>query len=192
MIKYILAATILLVPITAQAQRPGHMHSSDMNHGMAALTGKKASAARPTEPGQAAFAAIQEIVGILERDPKVDWSTVNIEALREHLIDMNNVTLSSNVKSERIESGMRFTVTGQGSVQNSIRRMVLAHAVAMDGVGGWRFTARERDGGAILTVRVPSQDLGKLHGLGFMGVVTRGMHHQEHHLMIARGKNPHH
>jgi hypothetical protein len=40
-------------------------------------------------------------------------------------------------------------------------------------------------------VRPPAKDDAKLHGLGFLGVMTRGMHHQEHHLMIARGEHPH-
>ena len=31
----------------------------------------------------------------------------------------------------------------------------------------------------------------KGYALGFIGVMTRGMHHQEHHLMIARGQHPH-
>ena len=31
----------------------------------------------------------------------------------------------------------------------------------------------------------------KLKALGFIGVMTVGMHHQEHHLMIARGMHPH-
>jgi hypothetical protein len=50
-------------------------------------------ATRPTLPGQDAFGAIQEVIQILEVDPTTDWSNVNIAALREHLIDMNEVTL---------------------------------------------------------------------------------------------------
>ena len=49
--------------------------------------------AMPTMPGQDAFGTIQEIVQMLEADPATDWSKVNIAALREHLIDMNEVTL---------------------------------------------------------------------------------------------------
>jgi hypothetical protein len=146
----------------------------------------------PTQPGQAAFAAIQEIVGILEADPNTDWSKVDIEALRQHLIDMNNVTLAADVKSEPTESGMRFVVTGPGAVRDSIRRMVVAHAATMNGVEGWGFEASEIEGGAALTVRSPAADAAKLRGLGFIGVMTRGMHHQMHHLMIARGEHPHH
>lgn len=162
------------------------MAHDPMHGGPAAI-----SAGVPTQPGQAAFAAIQEIVQILEADPRTDWSKVDIEALRQHLIDMNNVTLQAQVKSEPIEGGMRFTVTGQGPVQDSIRRMVQAHAATMDGVDGWHFSAANMDGGAIFTVVVPSGDVPKLRGLGFIGVMTRGMHHQEHHLMLARGEHPH-
>ena len=62
------------------------MQGHTMKHGNSA-------AVTATQPGQSAFAAIQEIVDILEADPKTDWSKVNIDALREHLVDMSNVTL---------------------------------------------------------------------------------------------------
>lgn len=145
----------------------------------------------PTQPGQGAFAAIQEIVEILEADRSTDWSKVNIEALRQHLIDMDNVTLRADAKSEPVDGGMRFIVSGAGAVKESIQRMVMAHAATMNGVGGWRFAASETDSGATLTVLTPAKDAGKLRGLGFIGVMTHGMHHQMHHLMLARGENPH-
>ena len=144
-----------------------------------------------TQPGQGAFAAIQETVQILAADPETDWSKVDIDALRQHLVDMNNVTLSANVKSESIDGGMRFDVTGEGPVRDSIRRMTMAHAATMNGVEGWRFEAAEIEGGASLTVHPPAKDAKKLRGLGFFGVLTLGMHHQMHHLLIARGENPH-
>jgi hypothetical protein len=148
------------------------------------------SSAVATEPGQGAFAAIEEIVEILSADPKTDWSKVNIDALRQHLVDMNNVTLAANVKNEPIEGGMRFDITSEGPVRDSIRRMTMAHAAA-NGVDGWKFEAAEIDGGASLTVHAPAKDADKLRGLGFLGVLTLGMHRQMHHLMIARGENPH-
>ena len=145
----------------------------------------------PSQPGQGAFAAIQEIVGILEADPKTDWSKVNIDALRQHLVDMSNVTLGASVKSIPVDDGIRFEATGDGPVRNSIRRMTSAQAATMNGVDGWRFEAAEIDGGASLTVHAPAKDRNKLRGLGFFGVLTLGMHHQMHHLMIARGESPH-
>ena len=104
---------------------------------------------------------------------------------------MNNVTLRANVKNEPIDGGIRFDVTGEGPVRDSIRRMTTAHAATMNGVDGWKFEAAEIEGGASLTVHPPAKDVDKLRGLGFLGVLSLGMHHQEHHLMIARGENPH-
>jgi hypothetical protein len=176
-----LALTAFLIPTAALAQMT-HEQMMQEHHGGGSV---------PTQPGQGAFAAIQEIVGILEADPKTEWSKVDIDALRQHLIDMNNVTLAAEVKSEPVEGGIRFMVRSEGAVRDSIRRMVAAHAATMNGVDGWRFEASEIDAGASLTARPPAKDDAKLHGLGFLGVMTRGMHHQEHHLMIARGEHPH-
>ena len=172
----------LLIPVHAYAQA-SHDHHQD---------GMPAMHSSPTQPGQAAFAAVQEIVEILEADPATDWSKVNIEALRQHLIDMDNVTLRAEVKSEPIDGGIRFIVSGAGPVKDSIQRMVMAHAATMDGVENWTFAATPMEAGAILTVTTPSADAEKLRALGFIGVMTRGMHHQDHHLMIARGHHPHH
>ena len=55
----------------------------------------------PTMPGQEAFGTIQEIVRILEADPATDWSKVNIAALREHLIDMDEVTMRADARERR-------------------------------------------------------------------------------------------
>ena len=66
------------------------------------VTGSQTSdTTTPTLPGQDAFGALQEIVSILEADPHTDWSKVNLEALREHLIDMNEVTLRADAVRSR-------------------------------------------------------------------------------------------
>ncbi|WP_293864408.1 hypothetical protein [uncultured Alsobacter sp.] len=177
-----LAAILLTLTSASLPARAQHAH-----HGM-----PMPAATAPREAGQSAFAAIQEIVALLEADPKTDWSKVDIEALRAHLVDMDAVTLRSRVAAEPIEGGARFVVTGDGEVSSSIRRMVQAHAAAMDGTGGWRLVAEDRPDGAVLAVssRLPS-DVAKIRALGFIGLMTRGMHHQQHHLMLARGMNPH-
>jgi hypothetical protein len=189
--KKLLIAAALLAPSLGHAQTPMPGHDPAMMHHMM-QHGPGQAAALPTQPGQSAFAAIQEIVAMLEADPKTDWSRVNIEALRQHLIDMDNVTLRATVAMEPIEGGARFTVTGAGPVTDSIRRMVTAHAATMSGTGGWTFVAMEVPDGAVLTVTVGNAaDVTKLRSLGFIGVMTRGMHHQMHHLMLASGENPH-
>jgi len=183
------------VPMNRMPMNHTQMMDHDrMMHGAStALTNsRQAPSVLPTQPGQSAFAAIQEIVAILQTDPRTDWSKVDIEALRQHLIDMTNVTLAARVASEAIDGGVRFVVTGDGAVRDSIRRMTSAHAAIMDGVGGWHFAAKDTEDGAIFNVRVPPQEMVKLKALGFIGILTVDMHHQEHHLMIARGEHPHH
>jgi hypothetical protein len=146
----------------------------------------------PSETGQATFAAIQEIVALLEANPATDWAKVDIEALRQHLIDMNNVTLGAVVEAAEMKGSVQFSVSGDGSVRESVRRMVMAHAATMNGVDGWKFAAEFSDNGAILTVSPPDQaSMVKLRALGFTGVMTRGMHHQQHHWMLATGMGSH-
>ncbi|MEE4014730.1 hypothetical protein V1T76_21880 [Roseibium sp. FZY0029] len=191
--RYILALTaVVICTVPAQAQTMQHHDHSAMQHAVDG-TGPSSAKAVPREPGQSAFAAIQEIVSLLEADPQTDWSKVDIEALRSHLIDMDNVTLRSNVQTMPVDGGYRFTVTGEGNVTSSIRRMLSAHAATMNGVRGFSYEVAETPGGSILTVTASEpSDLQMLSGLGFIGVMTLGAHHQEHHLALASGHSPHH
>lgn len=142
------------------------------------------------EGGQSAFAAIQEIVEQLMADPETDWSRVDIEALRQHLIDMDNVTMRAQVAAREIDGGARFEATSEDpAVTASIRAMVPAHAETMNGAEGWTMQAEEIAGGAVLTVT--GNDPVRIRALGFIGVMTVGMHHQAHHLALATGLNPH-
>lgn len=142
-----------------------------------------------TEPGQAAFGAIAEIVARLEADPETDWSHVDIDALRAHLLDMDLVTLRSKVDTRETPEGAVFRITGTGDTIGAIRRMTHAHAAMMQ--GAWRFRVSNIDGGAELAVSVPPAERPRLRGLGFFGIMASGMHHQMHHFMLATGVNPH-
>jgi hypothetical protein len=146
----------------------------------------------PTMPGQDAFGAIQEIVRILQADAGTDWSRVDIDALREHLIDMNEVTLHAASRAEPIEGGLRIRVTGTLRTLDAIRRMVPAHAREMNGQDGWSVTTEPTAEGVVLTVTsADSAQVVKIRGLGFMGIMVRGAHHQAHHLAMARGMLAH-
>ena len=192
MIKHLIAVAVVSVPLVAQAQQTEHMHTPGMTHGMSQTTAETAHAARATEPGQGAFAAIQEIVALLVADRDTDWSKVDIDSLRRHLVDMSNVTLHAEAVGTPVENGMRYVVTGTGAVRDSIRRMVTAHAATMSGTDGMTIVAQDAPDGAIMTVIVAEpRALAKLKALGFFGVMALGMHHQEHHLMIATGRAPH-
>lgn len=174
---------------------PGHQGPAmnwSMEHGAHGHHGAPDDGAQPgvAEGGQAAFAAIQEIVAALMADPSTDWSRVNVEALRQHLIDMDNVTLRAEVETMRIDGGARFAVTsGDEKVAASIRAMVTAHVATMNGVEGWAMVAETIPGGAAMTVT--GDDPERIRALGFIGIMTVGMHHQAHHLALASGANPH-
>ncbi len=201
--RYLFALACSLFPtlLFAQQSMPNPMmhhgqmhqmqHTGSGNHHSQIGTNQAVSGT-PKEAGQSAFAAIQEIVVILRADPKTDWLKVNVEALRQHLIDMNNVTLLAQVKAEPTPQAIRFIVTGTGDVRGSIQRMVLAHADTMSGVNGWQLQGEKIGDGAILTVTATQPELTKIKALGFIGMMTEGMHHQEHHLALARGVDQHH
>lgn len=178
------AAALATAPAWAQPMNHGAM--GGMDHVPATVP------VMPTEPGQSAFAAIQEIVDILQHDRATDWSKVDIEALRQHLIDMDNVTLRAEVTMREENGSLRFSASGEGKVRDSIRRMLRAHAATMNGTDGLKFVAANTPEGAepIFTPAEPAQ-LVKLKALGLIGLLTLGMHHQMHHLMIARGAAPH-
>lgn len=172
-----LAAVMLTWPLAGAAQE----HEPGMTH---------AGATAPvSEPGQGAFAAIAEIVAQLQSDPATDWTRVDIEVLRRHLIDMDNVTLRSDVEVAEVPGGATFTVSASDpEIAASIVRMVTAHAATMDDPAGWRYRVTTRDTGAAMTV---TGDAAQIRALGFIGVMTVGMHHQAHHWAIASGAAPH-
>ena len=102
-----------LAPMAASAQPLGDhaMHHGHMTM-MQDIGPAKPNPVHPAKSGQSAFAAIQEIVSILEADPATDWSKVDIDALRQRLVDMNNVTLSR--ESHRSCSRRRHSVRRDG------------------------------------------------------------------------------
>ena len=146
----------------------------------------------PTLSGQDAFAAIQEIVAILEGDPATDWSRVDISALRSHLVDMNRLVMDTDVRENAIDGGLEMVVTGRGRTLRAIRAMVPAHAPMIDGLNGWTATAEVTAKGAKLTVTAANaKEVAHIRGLGFYGLMVSGSHHQAHHLGLARGENAH-
>ncbi len=151
------------------------------------------SSGGPIEMGQSAFAAITEIVQILSDDPDTDWSKVNIQALRDHLVDMELVTTEANVRTRSEGRIVEFNVTGEGDVADAIERMVLAHSPILEMATGWAVTAEPSANGAAMRIEVDTdQELARVLGLGFFGVLTIGAHHQAHHLQMALGADPHH
>jgi len=177
------AAAIIAASALVLAQDRSHMDHARHGHGGAATV--------PTMPGQEAFGTIQEIVRILEADPATDWSKVNIGALREHLIDMDEVTMRARAKKRALADGVEITITGEGRTRAAIKRMIPAHAHELAALG-WSAQTEERPDGVKLVVTSddPRQAV-KIKALGLTGIMVQGAHHQPHHLMMARGQMPH-
>ncbi|MGB7183407.1 MAG: hypothetical protein WBD34_12060 [Burkholderiaceae bacterium] len=150
---------------------------------------------QPTEPGQGAFGALAEVVELLNRDPNTDWSKVNIDGLREHLVDMNALVLNARVSSQFENDRATFSVTGEGGTQRAITAMVPAHAKTLPESQGWAVETEKISGGVKMIIRVPPTDAGRqaqsiqrIRALGFFGIMALGSHHQMHHLQMASGQ----
>jgi hypothetical protein len=181
----LLTITALTIPAFTGAQ--DHVHTPGMTH--------PAPAIEPKEGGQAAFAAIAEVVRILDADPKTDWSKVNVEALRQHLIDMDEVTMRATVRAEEVAGGAAFVVTGSGRTLEAIRRMTRSRAMTGTPDGSVRMSVEEVPNGVRFTALAgdlaDARAVARIRALGFIGVVALGEHHGPHHVGIAAGTMTH-
>lgn len=142
----------------------------------------------PREPGQSAFAAIAEIVALLDADPETDWSRVDIGALREHLVDMDRLTLGATASASIVDNTATFRVSGSGDVLRAIKAMVPAHGRELDNLDGWQVRTEATSDGVLLAITVDDpSEIVRIQALGFFGLITLGSHHQPHHLAMARG-----
>lgn len=84
--------------------------------GLALLSAGTATAQSvPSETGNDAFGTVQEIVAILEADASTDWTRVDLEALRQHLLDMRDMTVNVVVEShDSIPNGARWNGYSRG------------------------------------------------------------------------------
>lgn len=194
-----LGALLITAPLLAQSppatpppghQMGHHMHGHHM-HGQGHQATEGAGGA-PTLPGQDAFGAIAEVVRLLEADPETDWSRVDLERLRQHLVDMNEVVLRSEVKSTQVPGGLAMDITGAPRTARAIRAMVAPHAVELDRMSDWSARTAPITGGLRLTVtaRTPedTKTVARIRGLGFVGLLVQGGHHGPHHLAMAKGE----
>lgn len=179
----VLAVAAATAYAIAQTSPHHGMHGAMGPHAMGSPIG-----AQPTMAGEAAFGTIQEIVQILDADPSTDWSKVNIAALREHLIDMNEVTLRAAASERALDNGIEITITGADRTLAAIKRMVPAHARELGRIGWTAKTEELSDGVKLAVTTGDPRQVTKLKALGFMGVMVQGAHHQPHHLMMARGE----
>lgn len=147
-----------------------------------------------SEAGNDAFGTIQEVIEKLTSNPNTDWSKVDLEKLRKHLVDMNNMTLNVNIVSQKnIQQGLEVVIeaTTKGS-QETLKRVFEAHPPQLNRDTGWHMVVtNEGERFRLTTTTTNQKDIVKIRGLGYIGLMAYGRHHQKHHWEMAIGKNPH-
>ena len=195
-----LGAALVTHTVLAQDPPMPHppMHGGEMPmphgvmHGMQPMPHRPDTTGAPAMPGQDAFGAIAEVVRMLDADPATDWSKVDLERLRQHLIDMNEVVLRAQVKQAPVSGGLVMEVTGVGRTEQAIRAMLIPHAAELDRMPSFAARTELIPGGVRLTVTArmaeDAKAVTRLRGLGFVGLLTVGAHHGPHHVAMARGE----
>ncbi len=146
------------------------------------------------EAGNAIFGTIQETIKMLDADPKTDWTKVDLESLRQHLIDMENFTSGVDVLSnEKIEKGSKIVIRAKSKEAHfSLERALKAHPSMMQSETGWTMDVKQNKEEFTLTIETQKpEEVARLRALGYIGVMALGDHHQVHHWMMASGSNPH-
>ncbi|MCI5106973.1 MAG: hypothetical protein MRY76_09695 [Pseudomonadales bacterium] len=138
--------------------------------------------------GQSALDVISAVISELQASPDTDWSRINIDALRQHLVDMDRVALYAQAEARDIEGGSEFTVSGEDErTVAAIKRMVPSHALQIERELGWEISSTETRNGMELQVNA-GDDAAMIRALGFFGFMVLGEHHDDHHLMMAGGQ----
>lgn len=146
------------------------------------------------EAGNALFGTIQEAIKQLDANPNTDWSKVDLEGLRQHLIDMENFATHVDVVSSKdIEKGTIVVVKPTtDAAKVSLIRALAAHPGMLKQESGWDMTAKADGDTFILTIETAKpEEVTRLRALGYIGVMALGNHHQVHHWGMVSGNNPH-
>jgi TusA-related sulfurtransferase len=105
---------------------------------------------------------------------------------------MTEVTLKADAAPKQIEGGLEITITGNDRTLVAIQRMIPAWVATMNGHQGWSTKATALPNGEVLTVTATNpKEVQHIRGLGFIGLLVSGSHHQPHHLAMAKGEFDH-
>lgn len=177
---------VALVSLSLWAVEKHGGHTTAMDH--SAMIGRNEL---PREGGHATFAALIEIVALLEEDAKTDWDTVDIDGLRAHLLDMNHLMLDTKATTSVNEDArIQFDIQGTAASIPSVHRMVPAHSLFIEQSRGWTIEHELNNEGATITITADNKtQLRRIKALGFYGFMSLDSHHQAHHYQMALGKS---
>ncbi|MGD8428359.1 MAG: hypothetical protein PVH63_12075 [Balneolaceae bacterium] len=171
--KWLIAILLFVASGTAQAQHSMHRNSTPL-----------------IKPGNDIFGTIQEVVQKLEADPNTDWSRVNLEALRQHLLDMKAFTEDVAVLSKRpVANGVEIQVRPETErAVEALKKLFSMHPAMIKEEKGWDMEVNHERNKWIITCTTQNKaEIDKMRALGYIGLLTEGAHHQLHHWMIATG-----
>lgn len=146
-----------------------------------------------TQPGNDVFGTMQEAINSLLASPDTNWQHVDTEALRQHLLDMKHFTENVTIISQtEIEKGALIRIKATAEALPSLERALAAHPQQLKSESGWSMLVEQTADEFTLTVTtdVP-QDITKIRGLGYIGLMAYGQHHQRHHWMMVQGMSAH-
>ena len=148
--------------------------------------------AMPLAPGQDMFGAISEINGIIEQSA-MEWTDVDLDALWEHLRDMDALMIGAVVEKTELENGLSMIVSGEGAAARAVENMIPAHATFLRSVQpDWAIELEgENARYEVIVTASNATEIDRIKALGFSGFMVQDDHHATHHLGIASGEVAH-
>jgi polyhydroxyalkanoate synthesis regulator phasin len=164
---------------------------STMNHQQHMM---KTTGSALKEAGNDIFSTIQEVIDKLNNDPDTDWGKVDIEALRQHLLDMNDMAMNVEVVNQKpLKNGLEVTVLPiTERAEKTLAKVFNVHPIHLKRETGWSMqVVRNNKQFIITTTTEDPKQVKKIIALSYIGLMAYGKHHQPHHWGISTSQNPH-
>ena len=88
----------------------------------------------------------------MSSDPKTDWSKVNIDGLREHLVDMDELVLRARSTTTVFDSKSYSPCLDRGRTLQAIQAMIPAHGGVLSQTTNWEVKSELTENGAIMSI----------------------------------------
>lgn len=146
------------------------------------------------EAGNDVFGTLQEAITALSNDSTTDWRQVDVEKLRQHLLDMGDMTINVEIVSRQDNpAGLEVVIAPTTArAKQALQRVLSAHPKQLEQETGWDMqVTRQNDQYRLAVTTKNTQEIDKIRGLGYIGLMASGTHHQTHHWAMVKGANPH-
>lgn len=107
---------------------------------------------------------------------------------------MHHVALNVIVERKTpIEWGIRIRIRSTSEeARASLERVLEAHSAMLTKETGWEMGVEENDAACVLRVSTEEpNEVAKIRGLGNIGLLSHGAHHQPHHWLLVQRDSPH-